>query len=148
MNWREVLPYLYTAAGVLGGAAFLLWGFISGFRKRARIAKAALDKAHDDLIEVMKLQIDSWKNRFAAEHSEFAEYRKTQHDHNNAANERVIKLTAENVELRAKTDLSPVLQFTKDQTTINAKVVQSLDAILLHLAETNGTARAKRAAAH
>lgn len=132
------LSLAWTVAGMLGGGLFLAWALISGFRKRSLIATDQLNASRAELVEVTKQEAQTWRSRFEAEHEEHAEYRKKTHDRNQEAQALVLRLTTENAELTAKTDLTPVLNQLKAQAEINTKVARSLEAVLQHLEKRNG----------
>lgn len=119
-----------TIGTVLGGISFLGWGVLTGFKKRAEIASKAVDQAHSELVEVVRLQADAWKARYEGEHQEFTEYRDKTHAHNGVANSRILALTAENAELRSKTDLSPILRFHEDQARRDERISVALERIV------------------
>jgi outer membrane protein OmpA-like peptidoglycan-associated protein len=130
---KEFLPIISSVALVIGGVAAFVWGLISGFRKRTQLAEGRVDKAQAELGEVLKLEAGAWKNRYEGEHQEFAEYRQKAHDKANEDGAKILKLTADCAELQSKTDLTPILAFQNDQTKINAKMIETLDKILLRL---------------
>lgn len=130
---KEYLPIISSVALLIGGASAFVWGLISGFRKREKLANERMERAQGELVEVMKLEAQAWKNRYEGEHQEFTEYRQKAHDKANADNARILELTAENADLHSKTDLTPVISFQNDQSRINAKVIETLDKILTRL---------------
>lgn len=130
---KEYLPIISSVALLIGGASAFVWGIISGFRKREKIANERMEKAQGELVEVMRLEAEAWKKRYEGEHQEYSEYRQKAHDKANTDNARILALTAENSELHSKTDLTPVIAFQNDQSRINAKVIETLDQILTRL---------------
>lgn len=133
MNISQWLPLISSVGLVLGGLAAATWAVIAGFRKRERLTNQRLETAQGELVAVMKLEAEAWKKRYEGEHEEFSAYRKSTHERAQEANSAILKLTAENIELKNKTDLSPVLQFHKEQSQVNSKLVAALDAILKRL---------------
>lgn len=140
MDLKVAIPIISAVGLFIGGAGFLFWSVISGFKKRQAIANQTIiksqeevERAHTELVTVLNGTVTSWKKRYDDEHTEFANYRQKVHDKDQSVNARVLRLTEENAELKGKTDLTPVLRFHQEQGQINVKVVQSLDAILAHL---------------
>ena len=126
----EILLRLLEVAVVLGGSI----GSLYAGRLYLQAQKhQAISEAKDELVKVTMNDREAWKSRYDAKELEYINYREQQHDHNNEANATVVRLTAQNAELKSRTDLSPILQFNKEQSQINTKIVQSLDAILSHL---------------
>ena len=126
----EILLRAIEVAVVLGGSVGSLYAGRLWLQAQKH---QSIAQAKDELIKVTMNDRDAWKSHYQAEHLEFIDYREKAHQHNNEANAAVIKLTAENAELKSRTDLSPILQFQQEQSKINVKIVQSLDAILSHL---------------
>lgn len=126
-------------AAVLGVA----WGFIEKLKTgRAERAaeKAAQEKqtaadAHkiievkDELIAVAQESKAAWKAKYEQEHAEYTEYRTEAHKRLNEASALVLRHSAENAELRAKTDLSPVLKHQEEQSQVTTKIIETLAKI-------------------
>jgi hypothetical protein len=131
-------------------AALAVWGGIERFQKeRAKADAVNAQKAKssaednqkiidvkDELVaakeEMIKTAVeskDSWKAKYETEHAEFIEYRKDAHNKLNEASARVLAYSAENGELRAKTDLSPILEHQQHQTELSAKMIETLSKI-------------------
>jgi hypothetical protein len=137
---KEWFTLIITGAGLLGGILAVGWLAVTGFKARvdkaARAVEAAgeaVEAANSKVVEVVRLEADAWRKRYEGEHQEALEYRERAHTHANESNSLVLRLTAENAELRSKTDLSPVLKFHQEQSEINGKIVGALDKIVRHL---------------
>ena len=144
---KDWIPLLSSAGVVVSGLIAFAWALISGLRsrekrriERAEVAEANLSEAQKALIEVHRLEALAWKTRYEGEHSEYVDYRAASHTKAQDMQARLLELTAENAELRSKTDLTPVIQFHQDQGQINLKVVETLDKILERLGGRNGAA--------
>jgi hypothetical protein len=92
-----------------------------------------ISRAKDELVRVLTEDRDAWKDRCTTEREEFAAYRVKSHDNANDAQARIIKLTEELGTLRAKTDITPLLKNQEEQSRINAKLLEGLEAIIRHL---------------
>lgn len=90
-------------------------------------------KAKDEAINVTRQAADSWKSLYDAEHGEYTKYRDQTHSERTVTNAKMIALTGENERLKMRTDLSPVLEFQRQQGEVNARVVKSLDVIVERL---------------
>lgn len=100
-----------------------------------RVATAATDetllKSQNDLLESFRAMANDWKARYEVEHTEFLKYRESAHKKTNEDNATMLKLTEENADLRARTDLTPVVEQLKDQAASN----QQLGITLKELSE-------------
>lgn len=111
--------------------------------ERSRAASAALIKAKDDLIAVQQERAEAWKTKWEVEHKEYTEYRADAHKQLNQAQVLVLQHTEEVAQLRARTDLTPILKHQEEQARqyalqvdinmkfvgILAKISSTMDAI-------------------
>lgn len=134
---KDYITIISSVGVAVGGILAFAWALVSGFRKRSTEARQLTERAQASLLEVVQAEAKAWRQRYESEHEEFVSYRQKTHDNAQTAQATVLKLTAENGELKAKTDLTPILKFHQDQSDINAKVVQTLDAILKKLGNGN-----------
>ena len=132
-EYTAILSYLGTVAGLI---VFFCWATITGFRKRSAAAQAKLeaktaklDEANAALIQVVKDEANAWKIRYETEHAEYLDYRQKAHLRDGDMTSRILELTTECADLKAKTDITPILQAQKDQQDINTKIVESLNTI-------------------
>ena len=132
-EYSAVLSYLGTVAGLI---AFFCWATITGFRKRSAAAQAKLeqknaklDEANAALIQVVKDETAAWKVRYETEHAEYLDYRQKAHLRDGDMTARILELTTECADLKAKTDITPIIQAQKDQRDINTKIVESMNNI-------------------
>lgn len=137
---KEYLALISSVGFLVGGAIAWTLALIRGYRNRTRLTQDEVDKvalkareAQETLISVIREEAVAWKQRYVSEHEEFVTYRNKVHENNQHSNVTILRLTTENAELHAKTDLTPVLKFHADQNTINQKVVNSLDLLLQKL---------------
>lgn len=137
---KEYLALISSVGFLVGGAIAWTLALIRGYRNRTKLTQDEVDKvalkareAQETLISVIREEAVAWKQRYQSEHEEFAAHRTKTHDNAQGSTAVILRLTAENAELHAKTDLTPVLKFHADQNTINLKVVNSLDLILQKL---------------
>lgn len=91
-----------------------------------KVATAATDeslvKSQSDLLLSFKSMADDWKARYEIEHTEFVKYREAAHKKSNEDNQRVLVLTEENADLKARTDLTPVVEQLKEQAESNKQL--------------------------
>jgi hypothetical protein len=147
--WTVVLK-IFEIALVIGGA---IASIISGRLWLEAQKHRSVAEAKDEIIGLLTNSVDAWKSRYEAEHVEHNDYRKRQHDHNNETNARMLQLAEENSGLKAKTDLSPMMEtlatfiegqnrFMKDLTEINGRILSALTNLERRI---NGRAKKKRA---
>lgn len=129
----------------------MFWGFLQSKKKvQVELDKKTASESHklievkdeviktlreraDELVQMQRERADNWKAKYDQEHGEFNKYRDDIHTRLNDANALVLKYTAENGELRAKTDLTPILANQQQQVAVNTKVIDSLTKINLIL---------------
>lgn len=121
-----------------GVAAFLFgaWGTVQTWRvgKAKEDATAAkgvstddLARSNADLAEAYKLKASEWKAAFETEHAESVAYHKYVHDKAEVDNATKLKLTEENALLRARTDLTPIIDHMEIQSKTNERVAVTLE---------------------
>ena len=119
---RVVEVLLFLGSGLVG-----VWAAHLKIQAQKHLA---ISEGKDEVIRLMTVNVDSWKSRYDAEHGEYVDYRDKQHIKDNDSNAKILRLTTDNTELRAKTDLTPVTtlmqDFIKEQTEINTKVLSLL----------------------
>lgn len=91
----------------------------------------------EELCKIAREAGEAWKNRYDEAHAEFATYRATSHERAQEAQALILRFTAENAELRNKTDVTPILEHQRTQSEINMKIIQALDEILMHFKESH-----------
>lgn len=101
-----------------------------------RADHAAVDAAKDEQIALLKEDREIYRTRYQREHDEYKEYREKTHDIANDINAKMIRISSENAELKVKTDITPLMVYTKEQSEINNRIIKSLDRILERLPET------------
>lgn len=123
--------------------------------KQQSTVHADIIKGKDELISVARETADAQRTRWEAEHKEFQDYRESTHSNLNKANELVLKLTEENGQLKAKTDMTPIFQFQENQAEINKRIVDSLDStqksltkVLDHLIQNEDNLHSPRRPGH
>lgn len=119
MNWINWITYASIAANILG-AAYTIW-----FRLKHGVAHEETELYH-----VIKESRDEYRIRADNFKKELDNYRETAHTAANTANAQILTLTAENARLSNQTDLTPIIKFIQEQTKINTKVLETLDAIM------------------
>lgn len=122
-----------AAAGYIGAAIACLAAAYERNRSQKATETAGISKAKDELAAILQLEIAAWKQRYETEHVEYNSYRERTHAHNNETNVKMLQLVQENTVLASKTDITPVLSFTKEQSEINLKVLEGLSKILERL---------------
>lgn len=103
--------------------------------ERAQEAEAAqgankeILAAKDELIRLARESVTQWKERQAAEHAEFMAYREKMHAQIQDAQATILKQTEEIASLRARTDVTPVMdKLDSVMERLNA-VVEGLKAL-------------------
>lgn len=128
-----ILPALSYLGLVTAGVIWFLWSIMSGFRQRKQQSDTKLSEAQRELLQVREQEAHAWKQRYETEHLEYTEYRQKVHEKAAETTARLLELTSQCADLKAKTDLTPVLEHIRNQDAINTKVVDSLDALLTKL---------------
>lgn len=127
--WEILLRGIETCV-VLGGSAA---GIYSGKLWLQAQKHRSISEAKDEAIRVAQNNAEAWKSHYQAAHLELTNYRSEVHAKNNESNDRIIKLTSENSEWKAKTDLTPLTgvmtDFVQEQTRINGKVLEILTTL-------------------
>lgn len=99
-------PTELTIAGSLAAAVVIpLWSYVT---TRSEIRK---------VIEAKDVQVEIYKDLAEHKSIEAKECRDFHHEKYSEANAIVLRITAENAELKAKTDMTPVIAQLKDVTT-------------------------------
>jgi hypothetical protein len=139
--WQNILrtiEVIFVIGGaVCAGVAQQLWIRAQKYQSVA--------ETKDEVIRLLNNSTDAWKVRYEAEHLEHLKYRDNVHLERNETNSRVLALTEQNVALKAKTDLSPILKFQEQQNAFNEKFLAALSAIVERL-EDLGLAKRKKLA--
>jgi hypothetical protein len=126
-DWLPLISFLGAGAA---GAIYFFWSLVSGLRKRSQTLQTKNDAANESLVNVVRAEAAAWKQRYESEHEEYVVYRHKSHDNTQETTAMVLKLTADNAELKSKTDLTPILKFHQEQSDINMKIVETLNAIM------------------
>lgn len=90
------------------------------------VAAGDLAKSNADLAWAYKEQAEQWKALAEKTHKEQAEYRQWVHDKNKEDNAIMLTLTAENADLKARTDLTPLLEHMKKHDANAERVADTL----------------------
>lgn len=102
----------------------------SAAHQRAEFANTVsitdLAKSNADLASAYKTQAEEWKALAEKTYKEQQDYRNWVHDKNKEDNALMLRLTAENADLKARTDLTPLLEYMKRYDANAEKVSQSL----------------------
>lgn len=98
--------------------------------RSARLMQSAqLNTAKDELIKVLEADRDAWKSRYESEHDEYVKRRQQYHDEVQKTQTRILLLTEENAQLKAKTDITPILAELHAQASINKAVLRALEEL-------------------
>lgn len=122
-----------TVGGYVGMGIAAIAAAYERMRSQRALEGAGVNKAKDELADVLRAEIDAQKQRYETEHMEYVAYRERTHAHNNEINAQILRLSNENTNLQSKTDITPFLVFTKEQSEINLKVLEGLNKILERL---------------
>ncbi len=116
-------------------ALLLIVAFGAAAFERVRNVKlsstANVSLAKDELINVVTADRDAWKSRYETEHSEYVARRQQYHDELQGINADMLRLSGENAALKAKTDVTPIMQELKAQSEINQNVLKALGTIMV-----------------
>lgn len=122
--------------GLISVGVFMGWGLIRGLSKEKKkmdnqtsIDLRKVIEGKDELIRVREEQVTTWKGQYEIEHQEHKQYRDYAHLKLGEANDKVLAYNAEMIELRAKTDLTPLHQHIADQSKVNERMIDSLTKI-------------------
>jgi hypothetical protein len=85
--------------------------------------------AKDELIRLARDSSTQWKERCSAEHAEFAAYREKHHQQIQDAQATILKQAEEIANLRARTDITPVMETLKDILESLESILQRLDSL-------------------
>lgn len=102
--------------------------------ERAQEAEAAQSAnkevlaAKDELIKLARDSAEQWKIRCKAEHEEFIAYRDHHHSQMQDAQATILKQAEEIANLRARTDITPVMETLKDILTSLEQILQRLNS--------------------
>ena len=135
--WVFVLRAIETAI-VLGGAAGGIYSAKLWLQAQKHLS---ISEAKEEAIRVARTNAEAWKSHYEATKLELTKYRADVLAKNDESNARIVKLTADNASLMSKTDLSPVLAFQAQQTTVNERIVTALDLVVQHLTKPAGRKR-------
>lgn len=100
----------------------------AGQAEARREADQAILAQYDDLIKLARENADQWKKKAAEEHGEFEIYRKETHEKLNQVNALILRQTEEIAELKARTDMAPVMEKL-------TQVLQVLNLVLQRLSQ-------------
>lgn len=122
-----------AAGGYVGMGIAAVMAAYERMRSQKALEGAGVEKAKDELADVLRAEIVAQKQRYETEHAEYVSYRERTHDNNNKYNAQILGLSNENTILQSKTDITPVLSFTKEQVEFNGQVLEGLKEIVMEL---------------
>lgn len=131
MNAETIITY----AGWAGATVAAAMAFYERFRNRKLDESRAVAEAKDALVASITGDRDAWKSRSEATTQEYADYRQNTHKHSQECQAKILTMTEEVSRLRNATDITPLLRHTQEQTSINTKILATLDMIQEHLRE-------------
>lgn len=113
----------------IGGAAGTVFGALWAAFERSRNAKAAdalrIANGKDEIIRVKDQIIDAKEQ----EHKEYLRYREEHHKALNEANAKILLLTEDVASLRARTDISPIIENQRLQGEVTLKILTALEKL-------------------
>ena len=119
--------YIGTLAGSIIYAIYQQ--FRAGRKDTAEAEKKSLESvvlAKDELNKTITQERDSWRVRFDDKSKDLEAYRQEVHDKSERLNAMVLKSAAEAAELRAKTDLTPILEHMKEDKEATRQIVEQM----------------------
>lgn len=105
-------------------------GAIGAYRQATKEPNQKANDALQEQLRAFESAKEGWKNRFDQEHEEYKDYREANHIRLNEINVEVLKLHAENAELRGKTDVTQIF-------SVLEKMMIVLDGISTRLESMN-----------
>lgn len=112
------------------------WGAYERWRNSKTKQHQILVEAEQRLTGLYKEESEAWKNRFDNEHKEYTEARKKYHDDRNEWGSKNGALQEQVVSLTAKTDVTSIIEFQKQQSEINKEILSALQHIIIKLEKT------------
>lgn len=91
-------------------------------------------KAREELITRLETTLKDYQKQFDREHVEFNEAREYWHNKAKEDMAALMKLTEENLQLRARTDLTPIMAQLNDQSEANQKISATMKDVAQTLA--------------
>lgn len=135
-----------------GTSAYALWQTNSANKAKKELTQVAVSAASNspssedlarmnaELAAAYKDQAAKWQLAYETEKSDTEKYRKYVHDKNEVDAATMLSLSNENAQLKAQTNLSPLIQLVENQTrttdqvlTVLAKMEEALDHIIHRL---------------
>lgn len=136
---KDILIIVLQVCGALGGILATGWGIYMGYKKVIGADEKRLDRARQNLSEVLEANCAAWKEKFEIEHRDFNAYRDETHNKLNLANAKILSLTEETTILKSRTDVTPILDLqrqTNETMTKVAQLQQSTVELIHSIAET------------
>lgn len=126
MDWTLI-------ATAVGGAIYGGWQQFRASKKdkseAEKIAKDQVIEAKDKLIETITAERNSWRDRHDEKSKELDNHRQSYHAKNGELQAKLLEATAETSALRAKTDLTPILQHQERDAEITTKIMETLETM-------------------
>lgn len=106
IDWTSILQISGTIGGIFAtaGACWL------GYRKVKGIDEKRIQHLHESVVDLLQTESKAWKDKWELEHTEYLKYRDDSHEKSNKDQATVLKLTNENADLKARTDITQVMQ--------------------------------------
>lgn len=103
MDALQLAGYIFGSLAT-GAACYERW------RSEKALRNSAAAASKDELITVLTETSNAYKEKSDREHNEFMAYRKEIHDKSTEIQAQFLQLNKENMELRARTDITQVMQ--------------------------------------
>lgn len=136
MNGMTFQEWASIGSSVVVAAMGLIYGVFQAWRAsgKRKVEAEARDlqrtiEAKEQLIGVAQESASAWRQRYEDEHREYKTYREDRHRKDNELQEMIMRTTAENTQLRIKTDLSPILEQQRQHAEVQVKMLESLAKI-------------------
>lgn len=125
----EKLPSWLQIISILGGAVGFIAAFLVGFKKWRKEDNSENIATKNDLILTLEKALEHERETSRSTQEQLKNNQEYHHTKATEAQAIVNRLTAENAEYRAKTDITPVLTFIEQQTEMNKKTMAILQTI-------------------
>lgn len=118
----------YGLAGAwVGSVIAFTVATLTGYQQARKAGEVKVQAAQAELVKTLEDTLAAWKQRFSEEHEEYKVYRNYAHDKLNDANAALLKCSEDCAHLRAKTDITPVMNILERITNMLDVITKRLD---------------------
>jgi hypothetical protein len=117
----------FQIGATIGGTLAVAAGLFAGWTKVSKAKDDKLEASKMETIQVLTSNRDAWKAKYDDEHNDFKAYREHTHLQIDDANAKLLKCTEENVHLKIKTDVTPMMDLLFKMTRILEAITERLN---------------------